>query len=54
MLPVMRNNKWGILNLETLSEVFPLIYDEIWVHNEGWIELKRIKVSTLCFCTVKY
>lgn len=22
MLPVMRNNKWSILNLETLSEVF--------------------------------
>ncbi|PFH16304.1 WG repeat-containing protein [Caldicellulosiruptor bescii] len=49
MLPVMRNNKWSILNLETLSEVFPLIYDEIWVHNEGWIELKKDKKLYIMF-----
>ncbi len=49
MLPVMRNNKWGILNLETLSEVFPTIYDEIWVHNEGWLELKKDKKLYIMF-----
>ncbi|WP_271628590.1 WG repeat-containing protein [Caldicellulosiruptor sp. DIB 104C] len=49
LLPVFRNHKWGLLNLETLSELCPPIYDEIWVHNEGWFELKKDKKLHIMF-----
>lgn len=53
MLPVMRNNKWRILNLETLSELYPTSYDEVWVHNEGWLELKKDKKLYILFADGK-
>lgn len=40
-MPYFKNGKWGILTLDSFETIYQPIYDQIWVNNDGWIELRK-------------